>query len=142
MIAMPFRIDALRFGSLKLRIAVLYAGLFALVLAATALIADQGLSRFGENSAARDMAANARVFDEILTLRASQMRGSADVLARDFGFREAVATGDGATIGSALESLKSRSRSDAAFVVVPDGSLVAAGDARIGSTGAIFRTRP
>ncbi|WP_082992590.1 bifunctional diguanylate cyclase/phosphodiesterase [Erythrobacter sp. QSSC1-22B] len=135
---MPFRIDALRFGSLKLRIAVLYAGLFALVLAATALIADQGLSRFGENSAARDMAANARVFDEILTLRASQMRGSADVLARDFGFREAVATGDGATIGSALESLKSRSRSDAAFVVGLDGSLVAAGDARIGSTEAMW----
>jgi len=135
---MPFRIDALRFGSLKLRIAVLYAGLFALVLAATALIADQGLSRFGENSAARDMEANARVFDEILTLRASQMRGSADVLARDFGFREAVATGDGATIGSALESLKSRSRSDAAFVVGLDGSLVAAGDARIGSTEAMW----
>jgi len=135
---MPFRIDALRFGSLKLRIAVLYAGLFALVLAATALIADQGLSRFGENSAARDMAANARVFDEILTLRASQMRGSTDVLARDFGFREAVATGDRATIDSALESLKSRSRTDAAFVVGLDGSLVAAGDARIGASKAMW----
>ena len=135
---MPFRIDALRFGSLKLRIAVLYAGLFALVLAATALIADQGLSRFGENSAARDMEANARVFDEILTLRANQMRGSADVLARDFGFREAVATGDRATIDSALESLKARSRSDAAFVVGLDGSLVAEGDARIGSVEAMW----
>ncbi|MBU1606101.1 MAG: diguanylate cyclase, partial [Alphaproteobacteria bacterium] len=138
MIAMPFRIDALRFGSLKLRIAVLYAGLFALVLAATALIAEQGLSRFGENSAARDMEANARVFDEILKLRSDQMRGSADVLARDFGFREAVATGDRATIDSALESLKTRSRSDAAFVVGLDGSLVAAGDARIGSPEAMW----
>ena len=138
MIVMPFRIDALRFGSLKLRIAVLYAGLFALVLTATALIADQGLSRFGENSAARDMEANARVFDEILTLRANQMRGSADVLARDFGFREAVATGDRATIDSALESLKARSRSDAAFVVGLDGSPVAAGDTRIGSTEAMW----
>ena len=135
---MPFRIDALRFGSLKLRIAVLYAGLFALVLTVTALIADQGLSRFGEHSATRDMEANARVFDEILKLRANQMRGSADVLAHDFGFREAVATGDRATIDSALESLKARSRSDAAFVVGLDGNLVAANDARIGSTEAIW----
>ena len=130
--------DALRFGSLKLRIAVLYAGLFALVLAVVVIIAGNGLSRFGENSAARDMDSNARVFDEILDLRARQMRGSADVLARDFGFREATATRDAPTIDSALESLQSRSNTDAAFVIELDGSVLAQGDAAITSPKALW----
>ena len=87
----------MRFGSLKLRIAVLYAALFALILAVIVTLAGNGIARFGEANATRDMQANARVFDELVDLRASQMRESADVLAHDFGFREAVATGDRAT---------------------------------------------
>lgn len=45
------------------------------------------------------------------------MLRSSEVLARDFGFREAIATRDAATIGSALESLKGRSQTGAAFVI-------------------------
>ncbi|MDO9370351.1 MAG: EAL domain-containing protein [Sphingopyxis sp.] len=114
----------LRFRSLKLRIAVVYATVFAAILAAVLLLAGNGIARFGEDSASRDLAANARVFDEIIGLRAQQMRGSADVLSRDFGFREAVATGDEPTIESALASLRQRSRSDAAFVVGLDGIMI------------------
>ncbi|BBB09304.1 HAMP domain-containing protein [Sphingopyxis sp. EG6] len=120
-----------RFRSLKLRIAVAYATLFALVLAAVVLLAGNGVARFGENSALRDLAANARVFDEIIALRAQQMRGSTDILSRDFGFREAVATHDDATIESALLSLRQRSRSAAAFVVGLDGSIVGSSDAAL-----------
>ena len=133
-------IDKLRFGSLKVRITVLYAGLFAAILAVIVVIAGNGLARFAEANATRDLQANARVFDELLDLRARQMRGSADVLSRDFGFREAVATQDGATIDSALASLKSRSRTDAAFVVGLDGTLLASGDARIPSAEALWYT--
>ena len=79
----PFaRLAALRFGTLSTRIAVLYAGLFALVLGVVVSLAAGGLSRFGEASAARDLAANARVFDEILAARARQMGDQAGVLAR------------------------------------------------------------
>ena len=116
--------EGFRFRSLKLRIAVVYAALFATVLAAVVLLAGNGIARFGEDSASRDLAANARVFDEIIQLRAQQMRGSADVLSRDFGFREAVATGNEPTIESALASLRERSRSDAAFVVGLDGTVI------------------
>ncbi|MGN6500308.1 MAG: diguanylate cyclase domain-containing protein, partial [Tsuneonella sp.] len=132
-------IDGLRFGSLRLRIAVLYAGLFAVVLTAIVLIAGGALGRFGEESAARDLSASARVFDELLDLRATQMRRSADVLSRDFGFRQAVATHDAATIDSALESLKSRSQADAAFVVGIDGTLLASGDARVRAPAALWK---
>lgn len=128
MIAAFERAAPLRFGSLKLRIAVLYAALFAAVLAIIMVIVGQGVARFAENSAERDLSANARVFDEILDLRARQMRGSADVLSRDFGFREAIATNDRATIASALESLRDRSQSRAAFVIGYDGSLIGTSD--------------
>ncbi len=121
----------LRFRTLKLRIAVVYAALFAIVLATVVLLAGNGVARFGENSASRDLAANARVFDEIIGLRAKQMRASTDILSRDFGFREAVATHDDATIESALLSLRQRSNSAAAFVVGLDGSMVGSSDANL-----------
>ena len=128
MIGALHRVKGLRFGTLRLRIAVLYASLFAAVIAVLMVIVGQAIARFGENNATRDLAANARVFEEILDLRARQMRSASDVLSRDFGFREAVATNDRATIASALDSLRDRSRSSAAFVVGYDGSV-------IGSTG-------
>ncbi|MBY6015104.1 EAL domain-containing protein [Qipengyuania gaetbuli] len=124
------RIDLLRFGSLKLRMAALYAALFAAVLATILIIVGQGIGRFAEDATTRDLAANARVFDEILVLRARQMRSSTDVLSRDFGFREAVATNDRPTLSSALDSLRSRSGSNSAFVVGYDATLTgSSGDA-------------
>lgn len=124
MMVLGKNLPQLRFGSLKRRIAVVYAALFTAVLAVVMVVVSANIERFGEQSASRDLAANARVFDEIIELRARQMRGSADVLSRDFGFREAVATGDKATIASALRSLRSRSNTSAAFVVGLDGDLI------------------
>ena len=131
MIQLPSALQRFRFRSLKLRIAVAYAALSTAILAAILLLAGNGIARFGEDSASRDLAANARVFDEIIALRAQQMRGSADVLSRDFGFREAVATGDQATIESALVSLRERSRSHAAFVVGLDGTMTGSATAAL-----------
>ena len=132
------RLIQLRFGSLRLRIAVLYASLFAVVLAVVVTLAGSGLTRFAEASAAGDLAANARVFDEILAARARQMGDQADVLAHDFGFREAVATGDAPTIVSALDSLETRVRSDAAFVLTLDGEVLVAGDTGIPAPEALW----
>lgn len=124
--ALLARLSALRFGSLRSRIALLYAGLFALVLGVVVSLAAGALERFGETSAARDLAANARVFDEILAARARQMGEQAGVLSHDFGFRQAVATGDAPTIASALASLERRATSDMAFVLTLDGEVLAA----------------
>ncbi len=124
------RVPNFRFGTLRLRIAVLFTILFAAVMAVVMLLVSQSVERFGEKAASGNLSANAKVVDEILDLRARQMLGSADVLSRDFGFREAVATGDSATIASALRSLRSRSQSGSAFVVGLDGSLVEDGSGR------------
>ncbi len=124
--AMLAKVAGLRFGRLSTRIALLYAGLFAAVLGLVVSLAASGLARFAEASAARDLAANARVFDEILAGRARQMGDQADVLARDFGFREAAATDDAPTIASALISLEARARSETAFVLTLEGEVFAA----------------
>lgn len=120
------RLARLRFGTLSARIALLYAALFALVLGLVVSLAVGALVRFGEASAARDLTANARVFDEILAGRSRQMGDQAGVLARDFGFRQAVATGDSPTISSALGSLETRVSSDMAFVLTLEGEVLAA----------------
>ncbi|MXO52511.1 EAL domain-containing protein [Erythrobacter pelagi] len=124
------RLPSLRFGTLRLRIAVLFTILFALVMSVVMILVSQSIERFGERAASGDLAANAKVVDEILDLRAQQMRASAEVLSRDFGFREAVATGDSATIASALRSLRARAKSGSAFVVGLDGSMVDDGSGR------------
>ncbi|MFO6445937.1 putative bifunctional diguanylate cyclase/phosphodiesterase [Erythrobacter sp. NE805] len=128
----------LRFGTLRTRIALLYAGLFAMVLGLVISLAAEALQRFGEASAARDLEANARVFDEILAARGRQMGDQASVLARDFGFREAVATGDVPTIASALASLEGRARSGKAFVLTLEGEALAADAAAVPSPAALM----
>jgi len=128
-----------RFGSLSSRIALLYAGLFAIVLGIVVTLAAGALQRFGEESAARDLGANARVFDEILAARARQMGAQAAVLSRDFGFREAVATGDAPTIASALTSLEGRVHSDKAFVLTLDGEVLAADAKGIPAPGTLWK---
>ncbi len=124
----------LGFRSLRTRIAVLYGALFAIVLALIVSLAASGLSQFAKASATRDLAANARVFDEILATRTRQMSDQADVLARDFGFREAVATADAPTIASALANLRSRAHTDTAFVLTVDGQVFAADGATTRAT--------
>lgn len=147
------RVLKLRFGSLRARIASLYAGLFALVLGLVVALAAGGLSEFAEANAAQDLAANGRVFDEILGTRARQMSDQASVLAHDFGFRQAVATGDVPTINSALVSLEARAGSDTAFIITLNGDVFAADPGEIpavdtlwanldaGKTEGLIRTR-
>ena len=76
------RLRTLRAGSLREKIALLYGSLFAVVLVSIMVLVSLGIERLGEENATRDLAANARVFDELLDLRAIQLRGKAKVLAR------------------------------------------------------------
>ena len=52
-----------------------------------------------------------------------ELQGAAQLLARDFGFRAAVATNDNATMQSALDNVAARLRVKNAFIVSLDGSL-------------------
>ncbi len=114
------------FRHLRTRLTVLYAGLFGaclllLALALYAVIAGNAFRDVGD-----ELTASATVFNRIWALRSEQMQEGAALLSRDFGFREAVASKDAATIRSALGNLASRLGADRAFIVGLDGSATAA----------------
>ena len=114
-----------QFSSLKVRIASFYALLFGVVLTTLVLVASHGIDRFGEAAAHREMTTDARVFEEVLELKASAMLKSVRVLARDFGFRQATATHDLPTIISALDNIVARASTRYAFVTDVDGRVIA-----------------
>ncbi len=116
-------LPALNFDKLQHRITVAYASLFVSIAVLLVVIGSFGVEQYAEETIAKDMGANAAVFDEILAARSRQMRSSAEVLSRDFGFRESVALGDAATVASALESLQDRASVSYAFVVGNDGKV-------------------
>ncbi len=109
--------------TLRARVTVLFIGLLVGIMFATITVAGSGITVFARNSAERDMAANARVFEQIIANRESQMRDAAMVVAHDFGFREAFATGDQGTVSSALASLSQRTGSGIAAVIALDGAV-------------------
>ncbi|MEO5493549.1 MAG: EAL domain-containing protein [Sphingomonas sp.] len=112
-----------RFGKLRTRLAVLYAGLFAAAMLGMSLTLLVVAERSATDQVQRELAATGTVFDRLWSQRAAQLGGAAGLLARDFGFRAAVATGDKATIVSALDNLKRRMGVPVAFVVGVDGSV-------------------
>ena len=105
------------FGRLRDRITAAYAALFVAIATLLLVIGSYSVEHYAEQTIAKDMSANAAVFDEILAARSRQMRSSAEVLSRDFGFRESIALGDAVTVASALQSLQDRASVSYAFVV-------------------------
>jgi len=115
------------FTHLRTRLAVLYAALFTLTLIAIAgvtLIMIWGQAR---ESVRAELVTSGAVYDRIWMLRAKSLAGSADVLARDFGFRAAVASGDRPTIESAIANLRERADVSNAFVVDMAGEVLGNG---------------
>lgn len=117
------RIDRL-FTRLSTKLTVLYAGLFGLALFAVALTVYAAISDSAARTVRRELQANGAVFDRVWAMREQQLRDSAGILARDFGFRDAVATMDQPTIGSALDNLRERLQIDRAFMMSADGQLI------------------
>jgi EAL domain-containing protein (putative c-di-GMP-specific phosphodiesterase class I)/GGDEF domain-containing protein len=121
------------FRRLRTKLTVLYAGLFAGVVLLISLVVFTVVSNNVTRLVREELVASGTVFDRIWALRAAQLESGAGLLSRDFGFREAIASNDQATIRSALDNLKIRLGIDQAFMVGADGRLIAAD----GATGAI-----
>lgn len=76
------------------------------------------------------------LFDEYMRNRAEQLLTTVNVLVSDYGFKQAVATGDSATIGSALGNHASRVGAAVAALVDLDGRVVASSGGQRGTVGA------
>jgi diguanylate cyclase (GGDEF)-like protein len=119
------------FTSIKTRLAVLYAGLFALALSLVAAALYLVVTTTAERQVRDQLVASSTVFDRLWDMRSHELRNGAGILARDFGFRAAVATGDKATAASALDNLRHRLGLKVAFIVGIDGEVIGLADERL-----------
>jgi diguanylate cyclase (GGDEF)-like protein len=112
-----------RFRSLSARLTVQ----FALLFAAAMLGVSAALSSFIAGSASHQveghLQASGAVYDRLWQQRSRELQNAAQLLARDFGFRAAVASGDQATMQSALGNAAARLRVRNAFIVTADGRV-------------------
>ncbi len=112
------------FRRLRSKIIVTYAGLSAVLLICILGAVYLSVRGNAERAVRQELVASAVVYDRIWTLRTDQLEQAGALLAKDFGFRAALATGDASTIDSALANLSGRADVDAAFVIGPDGAAV------------------
>lgn len=126
------------FRTLRTRMTVLYAGLFTIGLIALSIFAQVMIERSARNSATDELATSASVYDRLWQERERSLAGAADVVARDFGFRSAVASNDNGTIESSLESLRTRAGVPHALLVTNEGAVIGdAGKMGSGLTGIV-----
>jgi len=123
------------FRHLRTKLTVLYAGLFGAALLLVSLAVYAAISTNARGVVRGELLASGAAFDRIWDMRAGQLEGSAGLLSRDFGFREAVASRDEATIRSALENLRVRLGIDVAFIVGVDGEVTGGDPRALGAAG-------
>ena len=100
-------------------------GLIVVLQLATYFSARTALLDSTVKSAQSALRVGADVFSQSMDAQADQLKSSVSVLVNDFGFREAVATRDAATIDSALRNQAERIAADRALVIDQDGHQLA-----------------
>ncbi|WP_051710350.1 putative bifunctional diguanylate cyclase/phosphodiesterase [Andreprevotia chitinilytica] len=113
------------FRSLQRRIVVVFIGLLTLVMALVlALVANRSQSIVAAQMQ-RELDAGARIFQQLVEQKRTQLETTAAVLSADFGFREAIATQDKATIASVLQNHGSRIGAKVMLAIGLDGRAIA-----------------
>lgn len=115
------------FKRLQTKLTVLYMGLFGVTLLMVAIAVVTAVTSSARGVVRDELAASGEVYEQIWDTRSDQLRQGAAVLAQDYGFREALATGDEATVTSALDNLRNRQGVDGAMILATDGYLTATG---------------
>jgi diguanylate cyclase (GGDEF)-like protein len=111
--------------SFRNRLLVLIIGLIAVTQTVTVFAVLASARRNVEARAAEALAAGGSYARQMLEFRTSQLAGGVAVMAADFGFREAVSSGDAPTILSAAANHSRRIEADLLIVTDPSGRLVA-----------------
>ncbi|SFZ70335.1 putative bifunctional diguanylate cyclase/phosphodiesterase [Chitinimonas taiwanensis] len=111
--------------SLTLRIVVFFTALLALVLSAAFALVSAANLRISRDTVAHELDTGEKVFRRLLEQNASKLTQGAGVLASDFGLREAIGTGDTATLLSALRNHGNRIGAQIAMVSGLDNRLLA-----------------
>ena len=104
-----------RFGSLSARLTVQFVLLFAAVMVVVSAALSTAIAGAASRQVENQLISSGAVYDRLWQQRSRELQGAAHLLARDFGFRAAVATDDQPTMISALDNAKARLRLQTAF---------------------------
>jgi len=112
-----------RLSSLSARLTVQFALLFAAAMLVVSAALSTLISSNAANQVKGQLQSSGAVYDRLWHLRSNELGDAADLLAKDFGFRAAVATGEKSTSLSALENARGRLNVDNAYLVGVDGTV-------------------
>ncbi len=110
---------------LRTRIAFTFLALLGAVIGAALFAVSAANQSNAEREITRQLEVGRLVFERALDGNRRQLSQAAQVLAADFGFRDAVATHDADTIGSALETQGARIGAGLVELVSLDGKVLA-----------------
>lgn len=111
-------------GSLRRKLTIVYSALFGLIILLVAVAVFFSIRMNAERTVERELLASLAVFQRLWQMEDENMTARAEVLAADFGFREAVATEDYPTIASAVANVAARASGLHAAVAFTDGRLI------------------
>ncbi|MGE0742802.1 MAG: putative bifunctional diguanylate cyclase/phosphodiesterase [Hyphomonadaceae bacterium] len=115
------------FRHLRVKLTVLYAGLFSVALLLIGGIAYAVINGNTQRMAAQQLASSEAVFDRLSRQRIDQFSAGAAAAAESPSLVQAVATRSDGDIRALLQDLSARTRADLAFVVTREGLVVGAG---------------
>ncbi|MGB8326660.1 MAG: EAL domain-containing protein [Steroidobacteraceae bacterium] len=112
--------------SFRNRLLVLITALLVITQTVTLVAFSLRVVSSVKTRAGDQLSAGGKIVQQFMQFRGSELAGAAHVLAGDFGFREAVAYNDRATIVSVLENHAKRIHATLSLLIDPEGKLVAA----------------
>lgn len=112
------------FRRLRVKLTFMYAGLFCFALLLIGAVAYFVIAGNSQNLAEQQLASTAQVFERVWDVRLDHLQDAAARTARAPGISEAVLTRNDTIIRGHLADLRTRSRSDIAFVVTREGLVI------------------
>jgi diguanylate cyclase (GGDEF)-like protein len=105
--------------------ALVFALLFTVVQASVLMLVDRVGLNIARERNVEELRVGERVFLRLLDQNGQRLLQAAEVLSKDFAFRQAVATGDAPTISSVLKNHGTRIQADVMMLVSLDNMLTA-----------------
>lgn len=110
---------------LRNRIALFFIALLGVVQLVAFMAVDAANTGNAGRKLAAELDTGERIFAQLLAANAARLADAVRVLAADFGFREAIATGDIDTVESVLANHGGRVKADLSLLIGLDGRVVA-----------------
>ncbi|MBI3286127.1 MAG: EAL domain-containing protein [Burkholderiales bacterium] len=123
----------MRLHSLESRVVILFIGLLLTLQFAGFIAIDNAIDSNARSAVEEDLKINEKIFSRLLAQNAQKLIQGAQVLAKDYGFLEAMGTQDNETIVSTLSNHGKRLGADLTMLVGLDRKITASTSAALAS---------